>query len=277
MATHKHTAVGNPSALDQYATVSDVINTQYAYVADTGAADAYVMTLAIPISAYTVGQSFHTKIAHTNTTTTPTLAVSGLTAGTIVNPDGTALLAGQLPAGASVMLQVSNVSSGTPTFQLVSATSTYINSVGVRQIVATQTGANASGTTAIPFDNTIPQNTEGDQYMTLAITPKSATSKLIIEVTVVCSASNAVDATMALFQDSAANALKAVATNTGGGNQTRTISFRHEMTSGTTSATTFKVRAGGDGIVTFYFNSTGSGQLYGGVCGSSIVITEVGA
>ena len=36
-----------------------------------------------------------------------------------------------------------------------------------RQIVATQTGAVATGTTTFPEDDTIPQNTEGDEYMTL--------------------------------------------------------------------------------------------------------------
>ena len=32
------------------------------------------------------------------------------------------------------------------------------------------------------LDDTIPQKTEGDEYMTLAITPASATNKLLIEV-----------------------------------------------------------------------------------------------
>ena len=50
------------------------------------------------------------------------------------------------------------------------------------QVVNTQTGAVATGTTVMPIDDTIPQNTEGDQYMTLAITPTHASNKLLIEV-----------------------------------------------------------------------------------------------
>ena len=52
------------------------------------------------------------------------------------------------------------------------------------KIGVTQTGAVATGTTQIPSDDTIPQNTEGDEYMTLAFTPNSATSTLIIQVTI---------------------------------------------------------------------------------------------
>ena len=46
----------------------------------------------------------------------------------------------------------------------------------VLQVVNYQTGALASGTTTMPTDNTIPQNTEGTEFMTLAITPRSASS-----------------------------------------------------------------------------------------------------
>ncbi len=50
------------------------------------------------------------------------------------------------------------------------------------QVVNTETGAVATGTTVMPADNTIPQNTEGDEYMTLAITPTNTNNKLLIEV-----------------------------------------------------------------------------------------------
>ena len=49
--------------------------------------------------------------------------------------------------------------------------------VGLLQTVSYQTGAVATGTTIIPFDDTIPQITEGNEFMTLAITPRSATSQ----------------------------------------------------------------------------------------------------
>ena len=44
----------------------------------------------------------------------------------------------------------------------------------VLQVVQTQTGAVATTTVTIPFDDTIPQITEGAEFITLAITPKSS-------------------------------------------------------------------------------------------------------
>lgn len=146
---------------------------------------------------------------------------------------------------------------------------------GIVQVVSTQTGTVATGTTTIPADNTIPQNTEGTEVMTLAITPKATSNTLRIDVTVHLSNSSANSVlTAALFQDSTAGALAVgsatIATATHGVN----ISFPHVMTAGTTSSTTFKVRVGGQSAGTTTFNGSGGSQLYGGVLVSSIVITE---
>jgi len=50
------------------------------------------------------------------------------------------------------------------------------------QVVNTQDGAVATSTITIPMDDTTPQNTEDDEYMTLTITPNSTSNKLLIEV-----------------------------------------------------------------------------------------------
>jgi hypothetical protein len=47
------------------------------------------------------------------------------------------------------------------------------------------------------------------------------------------------------------------------------------MTSGTTSATTFRVRAGASSAGTTTFNGSGGARFLGGVYASSIVIQEV--
>ena len=79
----------------------------------------------------------------------------------------------------------------------------------VRQVVNVMDGAVDTGTTQMVGDDSIPQNTEGDEYMTLAITPKSVTNKLKIEVVAVLSNSSAATHSMlvALFQDAGANAI----------------------------------------------------------------------
>jgi hypothetical protein len=139
------------------------------------------------------------------------------------------------------------------------------------QMVSTETGAVATGTTTIPADDTIPQITEGDQYMSLAITPKSATSKLVIEALW----QGAFLITVALFQDATAGALAATWAPSPTSGAAISTSLRHVMTSGTTSATTFKIRVGGNTAGTTTFNGFGGGRLYGGVMASSIVIREV--
>jgi hypothetical protein len=77
-----------------------------------------------------------------------------------------------------------------------------------------------------------------------------------------------------LFQDSTANALACAAQYQPAG-QLVTINFSHYMTAGTTSATTFKVRAGNGGSGTTTFNGVSAGRLFGGVISSSITITEI--
>ena len=74
------------------------------YVADTGAANAYVITPVPAISAYTVGQGFSFKAANANTTTS-TLNVSGLGAKTINKAGVTALAANDILAGQIVLVE----------------------------------------------------------------------------------------------------------------------------------------------------------------------------
>lgn len=159
---------------------------------------------------------------------------------------------------------------------LVTVTSSNLPDGTQVQVSRAATTAVATGTTAIPWDDTIPQNTEGTEVLTAAITPNATTNLLRIDVTVVLShstgASNAL--TAALFQDTTADALAAASVEAPGGGEMATINFTHYMTAGTTSATTFKVRAGGNSAGTTTFNGTGGSRKLGGVCTSSLIITE---
>jgi hypothetical protein len=145
----------------------------------------------------------------------------------------------------------------------------------VVQVQRTQTGAVATGTTTIPFDDTIPQNTEGDQYMSQPITPRSAANVLRTDVNGFWSSSAAVRLSAALFQDSTANALAAGSNSINATTDDRPIAFRHDMLAATTSATTLKVRAGGSGAGTTTFNGISAGRIFGGVYASSLNIAEV--
>lgn len=147
------------------------------------------------------------------------------------------------------------------------------------QVVNTQTGAGATGTTAMPIDDTIPQITEGDEYLTLAITPTSATNKLIITF----SGNFAITTTngsfgVALFQDTTANALSASTQYTSAAGGTPFNAYiQYYMTAGTTSATTFRIRAGSSAGATTTFNGLAGSRTMGGVMNSQITIMEIKA
>jgi hypothetical protein len=145
----------------------------------------------------------------------------------------------------------------------------------VLQVVNTQTGAVAAGTVAIPADDSIPQNTEGTEMMTATITPKSATNKLKITVVAYVAHTALTTITAALFQDSTANALACGGVYSVSASVLCNIKFEHYMTAGTTSATTFKVRIGGNTASAVTLNGVAGSRVFGGVLNSSITIEEI--
>jgi len=144
----------------------------------------------------------------------------------------------------------------------------------VVQVVSSLTTAVATGTTVIPHDDSIPQNTEGNQFMTLAITPQSATNILVIEALVYMSNSVAGHLIAALFQDTTAGALAVGDVFEATATAEDMVPVRHTMAAGTTSATTFKIRAGGNNAGTTTFNGFSAGRAFGAITKSSIVIWE---
>lgn len=155
--------------------------------------------------------------------------------------------------------------------EIIALANTDLPAGSVVQTSNYQTGIVDSGSTTIPDDDTIPQISEGDQYLTLAFTPISATNKLKIDVVITGHCSATANLVVALFQDSTADALAAVMTAI---NPRATVNLTHYMTSGTTSSTTFKVRVGGDSG-TFTLNGASASRKLGGVCASSITISEI--
>jgi hypothetical protein len=142
------------------------------------------------------------------------------------------------------------------------------------QIVSAVFTSVATGTTLIPVDNTIPQITEGDEYMTITITPKSATNILVFSVNAFLSSSIANSLVVSLFQTATANSIATIATYQSVGGSFMSVPLTHTMAAGTTSATTFRVRCGQQVAGTMTFNGVGGGSLFGAITKSSVVITE---
>jgi hypothetical protein len=199
---------------------------------------------------------------------------------TVAGATGNTVIAGTLGVtGVATLADSSQMaSSAAPTADADIANKKYVDDTahtsGIVQLVNVQSGTYSDCDTAMPCDDTIPQNDEGDEVMTLAITPTSATNKLIIEVVVQCGTQgNNNEAAIGLFQDSTANALAAGMGGLSNYQQRTSLTLTHYMAAGTTSETTFKVRlgaaAGGIG-----FNGI-TARRFGGVCASSITITEI--
>ena len=400
MATYKHTGVGASNARTNYADTASVQDGSFNYVVDTGAADAYVMTLSPAITAYATGAHYVFKAVNASTGAS-TLNISSIGVKTILKHNDQAIEAGDIEAGSicvciydgtsmqlvsssavapikasdTLTFSGNNTHSGTNQFNktvylkkgaditsandlvlptdgnsnditgsvaingmtdgvanetrhfkadsalplkhntaassgfsslyivqgaadvtldvgaefdviydgtlwrvfninLASGQPVVASTQKIAQIVSTQTGAVATGTTIMPHDDTIPQITQGDEYMTLAITPTSATNKLQIDVVIGSITSNATGfLAQALFVGTTANALATTAWHASA-NINNVVPLTHTMTAGSTSTLTFRVRAGNTNTGTTTFNGESSARKYGGSLASSITITE---
>jgi hypothetical protein len=142
-------------------------------------------------------------------------------------------------------------------------------------VARSSTGAVATGATTIPSDDTIPQNTEGDQYLTVNISPTSAANLLRAAVQLCASHSADADLIVALFRDSGANALAAWVDYIGAAGAPTFLALTHEVLAASTASTTFNVRAGSPTAGTTTVNGQSGARKFGGVANSFLAVTEV--
>jgi hypothetical protein len=270
-ATSATGAVTLPAPVANYLIGWDSTGTNLANYASTSGGGA----IAVPIADSNL-QTITTAGKVNTTAITGTLGVShGGTGSTAAanGASGVVVLNGsaQLPAVDGSLLTNIPVPSGS-VVQVVNnqANSTFGPSANLAW------GAVATGTTAMSIADSIPTNSQGDQFMQLAITPTNASNKLKIEVVLTGCVSGTNTIVMALYQDSTVNALAATARNAVI-NVPGQLTLTYYMVAGTTSATTFKVRAGQTISDTFTFNGSNSSRTFGGVCCSEMTITEVKA
>lgn len=137
-------------------------------------------------------------------------------------------------------------------------------------------GTVSTGTAQIPYDDTIPEITEGSEFLNRAITPVNSGSQLQIDVNVYWAYENGggYQLAAALFQDSTTYAISVGGVTVPGNSYLCNTRLNHVMTAGTTGSTTFTVRIGGNAAGTITLNGVLGARKYGGRLESSIVITE---
>jgi hypothetical protein len=144
------------------------------------------------------------------------------------------------------------------------------------QIATFQTSDFLTGTNPIPLDNTIPQSGEGDQFLSVTLTPTDAGSLLEVDVLLSCGTNVSTTAAAALFRDAGANALTAtISTMPYAGDAAMQMRLHFFVTAGSTASTTFKVRAGAGGGGTLCLNGVpNTGAKFNGVESSRITVKE---
>jgi hypothetical protein len=227
----------------------------------------------------------------TGTTTITAIATKGVGAAVRLHFDGALTLTHHstdlvLPNGANILTAAGDeaefVEYATGDWRLTN----YLKASGVPLGLSTGAGlksaadyftARAASTTVIPYDNTIPQITEGDALMAVTITPTSATTKLRVSVLVCGTADDLRNVIAALFVNGGTNAVATAIATTGGANHFVNLKISYEYTPGVTTLQTFNVRVGpAAGGATFYVNGASGGDLFGGSSlRSSLIVEEV--
>jgi hypothetical protein len=161
----------------------------------------------------------------------------------------------------------------------------------ILQVAYAELVTSGSSTAVFPLDDTIPQSTEGVEVLTCTITPKLASSYLLIEaswnITENTNADNA-GGLAALFRDSASDAF-AVGHSEATGQVNGALDARgiargvvvRRIASASTSPTTIRLRLGvigtGAGAVAWRWNGWNSTRYFGGVWPITLTITEISA
>ena len=143
----------------------------------------------------------------------------------------------------------------------------------VLQIATYVSVDNISGSTALPYDNTLIQKTEGTEVMALSITPTANDNILIIEVIGNLNSADEDNCGMSLFSDDSTDAIATVYDHCTSTDPTQ-FTMRHKRVTGTTEAIKFKVRIGASNGGNYFFNGNAAGRIGGGVMSSTITITE---
>lgn len=158
----------------------------------------------------------------------------------------------------------------------------------VEQIVYSMLQTMVVCDSTMPYDDTIPQITEGDEFLTATITPKNANNLLVIDFSGFGASLIAFYNVIALFRDAQPDALAATCQNTEAFGAAPSITdnfcIKYCMLAGTTNPITFRMRGGnaiggvpGGGLHINGGYDSGAGmmiQLFGGRAATTLTVTE---
>ena len=160
---------------------------------------------------------------------------------------------------------------------LNAATGVYVGGHGtIAQVVRDVETAYITCSTIMPIDDTIPQSNEGDQVLSVSITPINAASTLliIVDLNVQLAVASGLFAS-AVFVDSVVNAIAGRVGTSPTTGRVETSHYTHMLSAGSTATRTYKVRAGSGSATDLKINGDESTRLLGGVMSSSLTVVEI--
>lgn len=209
-----------------------------------------------------------TSIVDADVSASAAIALSKLATGAL--PAAITVASANLVDGAIATADIANAAVTAPKLQ---------NGVTLQTVYA-QTATAQFIDVLIPADNTKPQNTEGEEVITATITPSSDTNKVLVEALITGTRDNGAGGTIivALFKDSDASAI-ATAHCTSDSGYAGQISLVFQHSPATTSAVTYKIRAGytagGTGFIVSGHPTIAN--VYDGTMISCMKLTEIKA
>jgi len=213
------------------------------------------------------------KMAHGTDGNLITYDAAGAPAAVATGSDGNLITydAAGAPAavatGSSGQVLTSAGAGSPPTFAALSGAKTL-------QIVYAETTAASTGTTVMVNDDSIPQKTEGIEAITLAITPVSSTSRLVITGSILLYTTAAGMKIWAIFKDDGADAIWAGAWQDSDGSM-MSLPVHFTEISGSTTERTYKVRIGLTASYTGTLNGQSGSRRFGAIPKTNLQITEI--
>jgi hypothetical protein len=134
---------------------------------------------------------------------------------------------------------------------------------------------NASLTTIIPEDDTVPTISEGTQILSAAITPKSTTNRVRVRFSGQAVTDTNTRVIVAIFSGSSCIAARIITPS--GVATAFEISQEVEHVPGVTTATTYTVRIGPAAAANVRMNGGTGGRLFGGASKATLIVEEIAA
>lgn len=128
---------------------------------------------------------------------------------------------------------------------------------------------------AIYLDDTIPQNAEGTEVMTRAISITNVCNRTEVDALISGATSGTCGGAMFLLKDSEANALRTMHFGNSYGSNQVNAALRHTIRGGLVGSVTFKIRAGTNSNTLFVNGYYDGNRIFGGTVAAVLKLREV--